>query len=188
MADPKPRFFRSGKEFRDWLERNQDSKTEVWVGHYKKASGRKGITYREALDEALCFGWIDGKARTIDEHRYMQRYSPRTKTSPWSKINIARVGELKREGRMAPAGLAAFERRSKEPAGYSYEEAERGLPPAYRTRFPKEALAFFDAQPPGYRRTATYWVMSAKREETRERRLAQLIEDSSEGRRLAMLA
>jgi uncharacterized protein YdeI (YjbR/CyaY-like superfamily) len=187
-VDPKPRFFRSGKEFRTWLERNHDSKTEVWIGYYKKASGKTGITYQGALDEALCFGWIDGKVRTIDEHTYMQRYSPRTPKSPWSKINIARVGELQKEGRMAPSGVAAFERRSREPAGYSYEEAERGLPPAYRRRFPKEALAFFESQPPGYRKMATFWVMSAKREETRERRVEKLIEHSRVGERLPALA
>lgn len=185
----KPRFFRSQKGFRDWLERNHDTKTEVWVGYYKKASGKKGITYREALDEALCFGWIDGKVRTIDEATYMQRYSPRTARSPWSKTNVKRFGELKRQGMAAPAGIAAFERRDKRPAGYSYEEAERGFTGDYLKTFrrSKEAWRFFQAQPPGYRKMATFWVMSAKREETRQRRLAQLIEDSAADRRPANL-
>jgi uncharacterized protein YdeI (YjbR/CyaY-like superfamily) len=186
----KPRFFRSQKEFRTWLERNHDTATEIWVGYHKKTSTKKGITYREALDEALCFGWIDGKVRTIDEARYMQRYSPRTARSPWSEANIKRVGELKRLGVMAPAGLEAFERRDRKPAGYSYEEAERGLKGEYLKTFRanERAWSFFQAQPPGYRKMATFWVMTAKREETRQRRLAQLMDDSAHGRRLAMLA
>ena len=186
----KPRFFRSQREFRAWLERNHDAKSEVWVGMHKKASSKKGITYREALDEALCFGWIDGKVRTIDELAYMQRFSPRTKRSPWSKINIKRFGELKKRGVVAPAGLAAFERRDRKPAGYSYEEAARGFTGEHLKVFKKEkeAWAFFQAQPPGYRKMATFWVMSAKREETRERRLAQLIDDSAHERRLALLS
>jgi uncharacterized protein YdeI (YjbR/CyaY-like superfamily) len=186
----RPRFFRSQKEFRAWLERNHSAAKEIWVGYYKKTSTRKGITYREALDEALCFGWIDGKVRTIDEARYMQRYSPRTARSPWSQANIKRVGQLKRLGVMAPAGLEAFERRDRKPAGYSYEEAERGLKGEYLKTFraKKRAWSFFQAQPPGYRKMATFWVMSAKREETRQRRLAQLLDDSAHGRRLALLA
>jgi uncharacterized protein YdeI (YjbR/CyaY-like superfamily) len=186
----KPRFFRSQQEFRTWLERNHASKTEVWVGMHKKASGKKGISYREALDEALCFGWIDGKVRTIDEAGYMQRFSPRTKRSPWSKINTKRFGELKKLGLVAPAGLAAFQRRDRSPAGYSYEDAERGFEGPYLKTFRanKGAWTFFQKQPPGYRKMATYWVMTAKREETRERRLAKLIEDSQNERRLAMLS
>jgi uncharacterized protein YdeI (YjbR/CyaY-like superfamily) len=186
----KPRFFRSQKEFRTWLERNHASETEVWVGMHKKASGKKGISYREALDEALCFGWIDGKVKTIDEAAYKQRFSPRTKRSPWSKNNIKRFGELKKLGVVAPAGLAAFERRDRKPAGYSFEEAERGFSGPYLKTFraDKAAWTFFQEQPPGYRKMATFWVMSAKREETRERRLAKLMEDSAAGRRLAMLA
>ena len=187
---PKPRFFRSQKEFRAWLERNHAKQKELWIGYYKKASGKKGIAYQEALDEALCFGWIDGKVRTIDEDTYMQRWSPRTARSPWSKINIKRFGELKKEGAVAPAGQAAFDRRDRKPASYSYEEAERGFTGEYLKAFrkEKEAWAFFQAQPPGYRKMATFWVMSAKREETRQRRLAQLIDDSANARRLALLA
>jgi uncharacterized protein YdeI (YjbR/CyaY-like superfamily) len=190
QTDPKPRFFRSQKEFRTWLERNHASKTEVWMGMHKKASGKKGVTYQEALDEALCFGWIDGKVRTIDEAAYMQRWSPRTARSPWSKINIKRFRELKKAGVVAPAGLAAFERRDRKPAGYSYEEAERGFTGPFLKQFRgnKEAWEFFQAQPPGYRKMATFWVMSAKRDETRERRLSKLIEDSANERRLALLS
>jgi uncharacterized protein YdeI (YjbR/CyaY-like superfamily) len=186
----KPRFFRTQKEFRAWLERNHAKANEVWMGLYKKASKKTGITYQEALDEALCFGWIDGKVRTIDEATYMQRWSPRTARSPWSKINIKRFGELRKQGLAAPAGMAAFERRDRKPAGYSYEDAEKGFTGDYLKTFrkEKEAWKFFQAQPPGYRKMATFWVMTAKREETRQRRLAKLIEDSAEGRRLAMLA
>lgn len=188
-ASPKPRFFRSQKEFRAWLERNHTKATEVWVGYHKKASPKKGITYRQALDEALCFGWIDGKVRSIDEHTYMQRYTPRKARSPWSKVNIKRFGELRKEGLVAPPGTAAFERRPREPAGYSFEDAEKGLPPEYERAFRrnKRAWEFFQALPPGKRKIATYWVMSAKRKETQERRLAKLIEDSAAGRRMPLL-
>ena len=187
---PKPRFFRTQKEFRTWLDRNHASKSEVWVGLHKKASTKKGVTYREALDEALCFGWIDGKVMGIDDDAYMQRFSPRTARSPWSKINIKRFGELQKLGVVAPAGLAAFERRDKKPAGYSYEEAERGFSGTYLKTFRanKGAWTFFQGQPPGYRKMATFWVMIAKREETRERRLAKLIEDSANEQRLAMFS
>jgi uncharacterized protein YdeI (YjbR/CyaY-like superfamily) len=186
----KPRFFRTQKEFRTWLERNHDKAGEVWVGIHKKASKKKGVTYSEALDEALCFGWIDGKVMTIDDLAYMQRFSPRTKRSPWSKINIKRFGELKKAGVVAPPGIAAFERRDRKPAGYSYEEAEKGFTGQYLKAFRKNkgAWKFFQAQPPGYRKMATFWVMTAKREETRQRRLMKLMEDSGEGRRLALLA
>ena len=189
-SEPKRRFFRSQQEFRSWLERHHASQTELWIGYYKKASGKRGITYREALDEALCFGWIDGKVRSIDEATYMQRWTPRTKKSPWSKVNIKRFGELRREGRVAPAGLEAFERRDRTPPAYTDEQAARGFEGAYLTTFrgAKRAWAFFEAQPPGYRKNATAWVMSAKREETRQRRLARLIEDSANGRRLALLS
>ena len=185
----KPRFFRSQKEFRTWLERNHARASEVWVGLHKKASDKRGVTYQEALDEALCFGWIDGKVRTIDELAYMQRFSPRTARSPWSKINVKRFGELKRAGKVAPAGQAAFERRDRKPAGYSYEDAERGLAPEYEKLFRrnKRAWEFFHSLPPGKRKVATYWVMSAKKEETRERRLAALIDDSAKGRTMPLL-
>ena len=187
--EPKPRFFRSQKEFRTWLERNHAKVTELWIGYHKKASDKKGITYKEALDEALCFGWIDGKVRTIDDVSYMQRWTPRTAKSPWSKINVKRFGELKKAGLAAPAGIEAFERRPHTASGYSYEEAEKGLDPGYERRFRrnKKAWAFFEGMAPGQRKVATYWVMSAKREDTRQRRLAQLIELAAEGRKIPLL-
>lgn len=187
----KPRFFKSADAFRAWLERNHAKSPELWIGYYKVSSSKRGITYKEAVDQALCFGWIDGKARTIDAETYCQRFTPRKARSTWSKINVERVKELRKLGLVHPAGLRAFEAREhKDGRGYSYEEELRKLSPAYEKRFRanKKAWAFWSAQPPGYRRTASWWVMSAKKEETRLRRLTTLIEDSKSGRRLAMLA
>lgn len=186
----KPRFFRTPAEYRAWLEKNHDRHTELLVGFYKKSSGKKGITYEEALDESLCFGWIDGVRRSVDDERSTIRFTPRRQKSNWSLKNIRRVGELKRLGRMAPAGLEAFERRDPGEAGtYSFEQAKPELGPdlARRFRRNRKAWRFWEAQPPGYRKAATWWVVSAKREETRLRRLAALIEDSANGRRLAQL-
>jgi uncharacterized protein YdeI (YjbR/CyaY-like superfamily) len=186
----KPRFFRTPAEFRAWLEKNHDTATELSVGFYKKASGRKGITYEEALDEALAFGWIDGLTKRVDDERWTIRFSPRRPKSIWSLKNIRRVGELSEQGRMAPPGIAAFERRDPSDAGtYSFEQAdpEFGEDLERRFRRDRKAWRFWEAQPSGYRKAATWWVVSAKREETRLRRLATLIEDSGNGRRLAML-
>jgi uncharacterized protein YdeI (YjbR/CyaY-like superfamily) len=181
-----PRFFRSGTELRRWLERNHDRKTELWIGFYKKASGKRGITYEEALDQALCFGWIDGKVNTIDGERYKQRFSPRRPGSNWSSKNLRRVEELKAEGLMAPPGLAAFDNRDPARSGVQLPEA---LDPALERRFRKDrpAWRFWEAQPAGYRRVATWWVMSAKREETRIRRLDKLMAACGEGTRLPQL-
>jgi uncharacterized protein YdeI (YjbR/CyaY-like superfamily) len=144
------------------------------------------MTWSESVDQALCFGWIDGVRRGIDEESYSIRFTPRKPGSTWSKVNVAKVEELERKGLMRPAGRRAFEARSEDNTGiYSFERDE----PAELTRegFSDEAWEFFQAQPPGYRRTAAHWVTSAKREETRERRLAQLVEDSAAGRRLRHL-
>jgi uncharacterized protein YdeI (YjbR/CyaY-like superfamily) len=184
----KPKFFRSQSDFRSWLEENHDSVRELWVGFYKKASGKGGLTYRQAVDEALCFGWIDGLTKRIDDLSYRQRFTPRRPTSNWSSINIKRVAELKKQGLMHPAGLAAFRRRDRERERlYSYESEQPKLAPRYEKQFRarKKAWDFFSKQPPFYRRGATWWVMSAKKEETRERRLATLIEDSANERRIA---
>ena len=188
MAEP--RFFRTPAEWRRWLERNHDRVTEVWVGFYKKASGKKGITYEEALDEALAFGWIDGVRKGLDEESSMMRFTPRRPKSNWSLKNIRRVRELTQLGRMAPAGLAAFERRDpSEAATYSFEQANPRFDEALEKRFRRnrKAWAFWEAQPRGYRKAATWWVVSAKREETRVRRLDQLIQDCANGRRLHQL-
>jgi uncharacterized protein YdeI (YjbR/CyaY-like superfamily) len=140
------------------------------------------MSWSEAVDQALCFGWIDGRANSIDEDRYMQRFTPRKPESNWSKVNVAKVARLGEAGLMRPAGLAAFERRSDDRTGvYSFEREEAALPREYegRLRANPTAAEYFDARPPWYRRTAAHWVVSAKREQTRERRLAQLIEDSA---------
>jgi uncharacterized protein YdeI (YjbR/CyaY-like superfamily) len=181
-----PTFFATPDAFRAWLEEHHASATELLVGFHKKRSGKPSITWPEAVDQALCFGWIDGVRRSIDDDSYSIRFTPRKPNSTWSAVNVARVEELTRQGLMRPAGLEAFARRSPErTTTYSYEQrAGAALDPEHERRFraDKAAWAFFQAQPPWYRRAATWWVVSAKREQTRERRLAQLIADSAAGR------
>ena len=184
MSAPEPIFFASPQEFHEWLEEHHESATEVYVGYFKQHTGKRAMSWSEAVDQALCFGWIDGKVNTIDEDRYMQRFTPRKPGSNWSKVNVEKVAKLSEAGRMRPAGIAAFERRSEDRTGvYSYESAANGLPPEYdeRLRANPAAAEYFYSRPPSYRRTAIYLVMSAKREETRLRRLDQLIEDSANG-------
>jgi uncharacterized protein YdeI (YjbR/CyaY-like superfamily) len=183
MSEPSPIFFASPQEFYDWLEEHHETETEVYVGFYKTHTGKRGMTWSESVDQALCFGWIDGRANAIDENRYMQRFTPRRPGSNWSKINVEKVAKLKEAGRMRPAGLAAFEQRSDERTGVYSFERESELPPEFeeRLRANPAAADYFEARPPWYRRAATHWVVSAKREETRLRRLAQLIEDSAAG-------
>ncbi|EEF62261.1 YdeI/OmpD-associated family protein [Pedosphaera parvula] len=183
--------FTSAADFRQWLKTNGGKATEVVVGFYKKDSGKNGITYAEALDEVLCFGWIDGVRKRIDGLSYMIRFTPRKPKSIWSKVNIKRVEALKELGRMQATGLQAFARRDPARSGiYSFENAERKLEAAAEKRFKanRKAWEFFRAQAPWYQRTASWWVMSAKREETKSRRLEQLIQDSEKGQRLAHLA
>jgi uncharacterized protein YdeI (YjbR/CyaY-like superfamily) len=179
-----PIFFAAPEEFYAWLEEHHESEREVYVGYYKKATGRPSLTWSEAVDQALCFGWIDGRLNRIDDERHMQRFTPRRPGSNWSNVNVAKVEALKKAGLMRPAGLAAFERRSEDRTGvYSFERENAALPEQYeqRLRANPAATEYFDSKPPWYRRTARIWVMSAKREETRERRLGQLIEDSANG-------
>jgi uncharacterized protein YdeI (YjbR/CyaY-like superfamily) len=158
---------------------------------FKKHTGKRAMSWSEAVDQALCFGWIDGRANGIDEDSYMQRFTPRRPGSNWSKINIAKVAKLTEEGMMRPAGLKAFEARKEDRTGvYSFEQGEDAkLPEDYeqRIRANPGASEYWGARPPGYRRTATHWVMSAKREETRERRLNQLIEDCASGQHIKPL-
>ncbi len=187
-----PRFFASPAEFRAWLETHHLSAGELWVGFHKKATGRPTLTWPESVAEALCFGWIDGVRKSLDAESYVIRFTPRKPDSAWSAVNLAKMEELVAAGRVAPAGRAAWQRRrAKRSAIYSYEQRhEAVLDPALERRFraAKRARAFFESQPPGYRQLATYWVASAKREETRARRLAQLIECSAAGERLPGLA
>lgn len=184
------RFFESAQEFRSWLEDHHASENEIWVGLRKKASGLPSITYKEAVDAALCFGWIDGVMNGIDEASYRQRFTPRRKGSIWSAVNIARIEELTRLGLMHPSGLKVFRNRDPAKANlYSFEQGDIGLDERQEQLFRADetAWAFFQGQPPSYRKQAIWWVISAKREETRDRRLATLIQDCANGRRIKQL-
>jgi uncharacterized protein YdeI (YjbR/CyaY-like superfamily) len=191
MEPVTPKFFRSGAEFRRWLARNHAKAPFLWLGFWKKGATRKGITYAEAVDEALCFGWIDGHVKGRDQDSYVQRFTPRRPRSIWSAINIRKVERLEAAGRMARPGLATFESRDPKRAGlYSFENRGVTFSPEIEKRFQAKARAwkFFCAQPPGYRRVAAFWVMNAKQEETRKRRLALLVAESAQGRRLASIS
>jgi uncharacterized protein YdeI (YjbR/CyaY-like superfamily) len=184
----KPTFFETPADFRKWLERNHDKAAELLVGFYKRDSGRPSITWPESVDQALCFGWIDGVRKRIDDVSYTIRFTPRRRGSIWSAVNIRRVAELQKLGLMQPGGLKAFEARTAKKSGiYSYEKAPVELAPADEKKFRanKKAWKYFNGQAPSYRRVAIHYVTSAKREETRARRLALLIDDSSHERRLA---
>jgi uncharacterized protein YdeI (YjbR/CyaY-like superfamily) len=188
-SESDPIFFRSPAEFRQWLERNHDRAAELWIGFWKKATGKPSLTWQECVDELLCFGWIDGVRKSVDGDTYKQRVTPRRPTSIWSLANIKRVEVLTAEGRMRPAGFAAFERHDRTKA-YSFEQGRRaGLDPDLEAVFRKnrKAWEFFQAQPPYYRRMAGWFVMSGKKEETRQRRLETLIRDSTAGRRIGLM-
>jgi uncharacterized protein YdeI (YjbR/CyaY-like superfamily) len=188
----KPRFFATPGRFRAWLEKNHERTPVLLVGFHKKDSGRPSITWQEAVDQALCFGWIDGVRRSIDGGSYTIRFTPRKPRSTWSAVNIRRTKELIALGLVHAAGLQAFARRSDEKSAiYSYEQRHNAAldgSEEKQFRAEKAAWAFFEAQAPSYRRTAAYWVVSAKRPETRARRLATLIGDCAAGRRIAPLA
>jgi uncharacterized protein YdeI (YjbR/CyaY-like superfamily) len=183
----KPAFFENASQFRDWLEQHHAEARELWVGYYKKASGRPSMTWQESVDEALCFGWIDGVRKTVDEISYANRFTPRKPGSNWSAINIRRAEQLIASGLMHPAGLAAFEKRDKKKAlQYSFERDHVAFDPAYEREFKrhKRAWEFFASQPPYYRKQSMWWVMSAKQEQTRRRRLETLIRDSAAEQRI----
>jgi uncharacterized protein YdeI (YjbR/CyaY-like superfamily) len=189
MSDPL--FFPSQAHWRAWLEKHHADTREVTLGFHKKASAKGGITPDQALDEALCFGWIDGVRHSLSDETFTNRYSPRTKRSYWSEINIAKYEKLAAAGRVYPAGQAAFEARDPaRQAEYSSETRDRGLSREFEQEFRghPDAWDFWSAQPPGYRKTAAFWVMSAKQEATRQRRLATLIDDSANRRRISLLA
>jgi uncharacterized protein YdeI (YjbR/CyaY-like superfamily) len=184
-------FFETPSELRAWLEAHHDTARELWVGFHKKGTGRPSISWSEAVDQALCFGWIDGIRKSVDESSYTNRFTPRKARSTWSNVNIAKVFRLQEQGLMTPAGLRAFAARDEAGSGtYSFERRPQTFDPAYEERFRANPAAwtFFQAQPPGYQRTAIHWVVSAKREETRLKRLATLIDDSDHGRRIGLLA
>ena len=182
----KPTFFPTPTEFRVWLEKHHDRAEELWVGFYKKSSGNPSITWPEAVDEVLCFGWIDGKRKGIDDSSYAIRFTPRKPNSIWSAVNLRRVEELAREGRMHPPGLKAFDQRVTDRSRiYSYEQRDAArLDDAQEKLFRanRKAWDYFQTAPPSYRKAAIWWVVSAKAEETRLRRLTKLIDDSERGR------
>ena len=190
VSEPKPIFFSSPQDFYDWLEEHHETESEVYVGFFKQHTGKRAMSWSEAVDQALCFGWIDTRSNSIDEDRYMQRFTPRRPGSNWSKINVEKVAKLTEAGLMRPAGLAAFEKRTDDRTGvYSFERENASCRRSTRSGCARTAAAaeYFDSRPPWYRRTAIHLVMSAKREETRLRRLAQLIEDSAAGRDIKQL-
>ncbi len=187
-----PRFFPTVAKLRAWLDKNHDRESELWVGFHKTDSGKPSITWPESVDEALCVGWIDGVRKSVDATSYMIRFTPRRPASIWSNVNIAKIAKLTEEGRMKPAGLAAYALRTDARSGvYQYEnrtvtrDTAQLEPEAERT-FRKNAAAwrFFEAQPPYYRKIATFYVASAKRPETRTKRLLSLIAHSAKGERL----
>jgi uncharacterized protein YdeI (YjbR/CyaY-like superfamily) len=184
----RPVFFATPAQFRKWLQAHHRTEQELWVGFYKKGTGRPSLTWPEAVDEALCFGWIDGVRKSLDVESYTNRFTPRRKGSNWSAINIRRMGELTAAGRVRAAGKKAFEARDPKKSGvYSFEQRQTpafdaGL--AARFRKNRAAWTFFQAQPPGYRRLATFYVVSARQEATRQRRLDILVATSAAGRRL----
>jgi uncharacterized protein YdeI (YjbR/CyaY-like superfamily) len=186
----RPTFFATPGDFRRWLRAHHDTADELLVGFYKKGSGRPSITWPESVDEALCFGWIDGIRRTLDAESYTIRFTPRRKGSIWSDVNTRRARALVEEGRMQPAGLRAFEARDHARSGlYSFEQrrtVKLGSAAEALFKANAKAWAFFTAQPPGYRRVATWFVISAKRDDTRARRLEVLIRESGAGRRIGM--
>jgi uncharacterized protein YdeI (YjbR/CyaY-like superfamily) len=180
------RYFDSPAAFRAWLEKHHATAKELLVGFHKRHTGKPSMTWPESVDEALCFGWIDGIRKSVDEERYTIRFTPRKPKSNWSNVNVRRVGELTELGRMTPAGRRVFEERDAK-REYSYEETRRReFSPEIEKKFraKKKAWAFFEAQPPGYRRTITFYVMSAKKEETRLSRLNRVIDASAAGRRI----
>ncbi|MCM3875091.1 MAG: YdeI/OmpD-associated family protein [Thermoanaerobaculia bacterium] len=180
-------FFPRPAGLRKWLEKNHATAKELLVGFYKKDSGKPSITWQESVDEALCVGWIDGVRKRVDEVSYTIRFSPRRPTSVWSAINIRRVAALSDEGRMKAPGLKAFERRRENRSGiYAYEQRRAQLEEPYASLLRKNESAwlFFEAQPPGYRKLMSWWILSAKKEETRHKRLETLIAESARGRRV----
>jgi len=180
-------FFKTPAAFRKWLAANHAKSNELWVGFYKKNSGKPSITWPESVDEALCFGWIDGVRKSLDEQSYVIRFSPRKPSSIWSAVNIRNMERLIKEDRVQPAGLKAYEARKEYRSGiYSYEQRSPELVEPYAGLFKRHRAAwkFFQAQPPSYRKMMNWYVVSAKQEATRLKRLERLIDESASGRRL----
>lgn len=186
-----PVFFSSAKKFRSWLEKHHDKKEELLVGYYKVGTGKLSMSWSESVDEALCFGWIDGVRRSVDEERYTIRFTPRRAGSIWSAINMKKMEELTAQGKMTEAGLKVYEKRQeKKSAIYSYEKAPAELSKDYEKRFRANAKAWtwFGKTAPSYQRTAIHWVMSARQESTREKRIETLIRDSANEEKIKPLS
>lgn len=188
----KPKFFKNSLAFREWLEQNHDKKDELLVGFYKKGTHKPSITWPESVDQALCFGWIDGIRRKLNEESYSIRFTPRRPKSIWSAVNVRKVNELREKGLMKPEGLAAFAKlKENNSEVYSFEQKKDGLklPPEYLNELKKnkKAWTFYNNSAPSYQRMAAWWVISAKREMTRQKRLATLIEDAANGLKIKML-
>ena len=182
-----PKFFKTPSAFRKWLAAHHATVKELWVGYYKKGTGKPSITWPESVDEALCFGWIDGLRKRIDDDSYKIRFTPRRPGSIWSSVNMKRANELIKEGLMQPTGVKAFEARKEYRSGiYAYEQRSAELVEPYvgRLKRNKTAWKFFQSQPPGYQKLMNWWIVSAKREETRLKRLDRLIAESAAGRRV----
>src|SRR5436190_157820 len=183
----KIKYFKSPAEFRTWLEENHASAQELWVGYYKKSSQQPSMTWPESVDEALCFGWIDGIRKSVDDLRYTIRFTPRRRGSIWSAVNMKRARELSDKGLMKPHGMAAFDTRKEKRSGiYSYGQRSASLDGPYEEmlRQNKAAWDFFYAQPPSYRKAVGWWIVSAKQEATRLKRLQKLVEESASRKRL----
>ncbi|KAA9353023.1 YdeI/OmpD-associated family protein [Larkinella humicola] len=183
-----PTFFATPAEFRQWLEQHHETEKELFVGFYKVGSGKPSITWPQSVDEALCFGWIDGIRKSIDETSYMIRFTPRKTKSIWSAVNLKRIGELIEQGLVKPTGLAVYRERDLKKAGlYSHEKEDQPLAAAFETQLKanEKAWQFFHQQAPSYQKTVRHWIMGAKQPETRLKRLMSLIEDSENGRKVA---
>ena len=190
MKHGTPKHFASPAELRAWFTAHHESREEFWIGFHKRHTGKPSITWPESVDEALCVGWIDGIRKSLGEASYRIRFTPRKKRSVWSAVNIRRVKELKRLGRMRPAGLTAYAAREERRSGiYAYEQRSESMPDPYAKIFKKEKAAwrFFQRMPPWYRKTVNWWIVSAKKEETRMRRLATLIELCAAEKKLPQL-
>ncbi len=190
MSEKDPTFFHGAADFRAWLDEHHASADHLWVGYYRKATGKPSVTWEDTVAEALCYGWIDGVRKSRDDESYVIRFTPRNPRSVWSQRNIDLVEQLTAEGRMKPEGLACFAHKDVHPdSGYRAADLAADLTSEMIERFRSapDAWKFYETQPPGYRRQAANWVMGAKREETRQRRLSTLIHDSGNGLRIKQL-
>lgn len=184
------KFFKTEADLRKWFEKYHAKKEELWLGYYKKSSGKPSVTYSEAVDQALCFGWIDGIRKSIDDEKFCQRFTPRRPKSIWSAVNLKKIDTLFKRGLMTTAGMKAYNERDLSKTNqYSFEQEKHELPVKYEKRFKANKTAWenFHKFPPSYRKPAIWWVISAKQEETRLRRLDTLIDDSENGLRIKQL-